>query len=452
MHLIRRLEEVFLANRRTQFQTVTPVLLLKLNNLQMKKIIYPFLLLIISLQLGYAQVGSGSLEDYLDDYVTNLPGNDGNDYVQPTNAQLNDWGTMIGHILGQDIVAARALAAPLNYRIVEYTNTDEIPNQVYYVLEEKSPRVKHWGVYVFNSSPCRQTLNLQAPHPKADFRTEKQAIYCFTRLNAHSLFIAGARRCNHQDLSNCSGTTKVCTPQQSNPFRISDVAHNVGSAFQKATEILLSEQPETIFVQLHGFAKKSSDPYVIISNGTKYLPITDYASLIKDELLIADPTLTFKVPHIDLTWNRLIGSTNTQGRLINGSNNPCNVSAVSATGQFVHIEQEKFKLRNDVTGWDKMYNALSNVFPCLPLANARISRIASLPKVYPNPTVSRVFTIEGSSITGVVVTNINGETVWNENYSNQSKIQIDLSKFSKGMYFITIEANHQRQTQKLILK
>ena len=40
----------------------------------------------------------------------------------------------------------------------------------------------------------------------------------------------------------------------------------------------------------------------------------------------------------------------------------CNTSATTTSGRFIHIEQEKSKLREDASVWAKMSNALGSVF------------------------------------------------------------------------------------------
>ncbi len=140
------------------------------------------------------------------------------------------------------------------------------------------------------------------------------------------------------------------------------MAHNTNTVFQKTTEILYTNVSNSVFIQLHGFGKQSSDPYVIMSNGTRETPTIDYALQIKEALTNEDSSLTFKLAHLDTGWTRLIGFTNTQGRFINGSSNPCNTSAATTTGRFIHIEQEKSKLRENQGGWRKMSNALKAVF------------------------------------------------------------------------------------------
>lgn len=213
---------------------------------------------------------------------------------------------------------------------------------------------------MFSKTPVRDNLIIMAPHSKYDTNTGKEAVYCFKNSLSRALFINGTHRCNSEELSSCSGTTSACG--SSEPFRISDMAHNTTSMFQSVTKTVYNKLSSSVFIQLHGFSKQASDPFVIMSNGTRETPSTDYATLIKDALVIEDNSLTFKLAHIDTDWTRLIGFTNTQGRLINNSSNVCNTSATVTSGRFIHIEQEKSKLRDNATGWNKMSNALISVF------------------------------------------------------------------------------------------
>ena len=84
-----------------------------------------------------------------------------------------------------------------------------------------------------------------------------------------------------------------------------------------------------------------------MNNGIRETPTIDHATLVKDTLLIKDNSLTFKLEHIDTDWTLLIGFTNTQGRLINSSSDACTETATNTSGRFIHIEQEKTKLRDD---------------------------------------------------------------------------------------------------------
>lgn len=307
------------------------------------------------------QIDSGNIEVYLGDFINTIPEDSGNDYKEPTTNQLTTWDLIINAILTNNISEAVLKSSEVNYQITEFTDTSITPNQVFYVLEEKSNKTNYWGTYVFSKTPTINYLIIQAPHIKNDTNTGKQAVYCFKNNVAKAIFINGAHRCNNNKSSSCSGTTSTCN-SGSEAYRVSDMAHNTNSVFQKTTENLFSAISNSVFVQLHGFGKLSTDPYVIISNGTQITPTTDYATLIKDALLVEDNTLTFKLAHIDTDWTRLRGFTNTQGRFVNNSSNPCSTSATSTTGRFIHIEQERTKLRESATEWVKMSNALGNVF------------------------------------------------------------------------------------------
>ena len=326
----------------------------------MKKITLIICILICNVSL-FAQTATGNIETYVGGLIDNAPGSSGNDYTVPTTVQLITWNTVIDFLLADDLASARSTANGLNYQVTEFTDTTLSPNQVFYILEEQSPQSNYWGAYVFSKTPKRGNLIIQAPHIKNDTNTGKQAVYCFKNNLGRALFIGGTHRCNNSTASSCSGTTTTCSGS-SDPYRVSDMAHNTQSVFQKTTENIFTYFPESVFIQLHGFGWSSGDPYVIMSNGTRETPAVDYATLIKDALFVEDNSLTFELPHINTSWNTLIGFTNTQGRLINYSVDNCTSSAEGTTGRFIHVEQELTKLRANSTAWQKMSNALASVF------------------------------------------------------------------------------------------
>ena len=401
-----------------------------------------FLFVILS-NLSFSQTDSGDLESYLTTKLSNIPGDSGNNYTIPTNGNLTTWESVINAILNNDIVTARTHATTINYQIVEYTNTSLSMNRVFYVLEEKATQTNYWGTFVFSKNPDRNNLILQAPHSAYDFNTGKQAIYCFNRLNNKALFLNGTHRCNNSNASTCAGTTTVCSGSSA-AFKVSDMAHNTDTMFQKTTEILFNNIANSVFIQLHGFTKKSTDPYVILSNGTDKTPTTDYASQIKTELLSVDNSLTFKLAHID-SWTRLVGFTNTQGRFINGSANPCNTSATTTSGRFIHIEQEKSKLRQDATGWEKMNTALATVF-------SKTLNIDTFPNLLTfktkNPFSDEV-SFSGKNIQKVQLFNAVGNLVF-EKETSQELITIKTKHLSSGIYFLKVATSFGTATKKLI--
>lgn len=311
---------------------------------------------------------SGDIQAKISGLVSSMPGSSGDNYTEPSVDDLADWDIMFNNFLTGQYVMAAIQATPLGYNLIEFSDTPT--GETYYVLEEDDTSTNYWGTYVLNPDACRADLILMAPHPRFDFNTGRQAAYCFQTLDAGFFMMSGTHRCNHSDETLCDGETTACSSPVENPFRISDMAHVTESIWQRSLESLVNNFAAAFVVQLHGFTKQASDPYVIMSNGTRITPANDPIITLRDELLAVDATLTFKIAHIDLTWDKLIALTNTNGRLINGSADPCLDDATGTAGSFLHIEQERTKLRDDVTGWDKMATALGETFPginCLAL-------------------------------------------------------------------------------------
>jgi hypothetical protein len=313
---------------------------------------------------NYAQIieDTGQIFIEISNIISSMPGHSGNDYNDPDTSDLNSWGNIMDYIFAGNYAQADLIADSLGYDVVQFTDTSESVHKTYYIL--KNYGSNYWGTYVYYPDYCRP-LVIQVPHPLKEINTGQQGIHVFQKTEALFFCLSGTSRCNHSSYSSCSGTTTICSGS-SESYRISDMAHSVSSIFQKTTEKLLTGFSNTFFVQLHGFAQLVSDPYLIISNGTQVTPGRDYSVLLQNNLLIEDTTLTFKIAHIDLSWTRLRAFDNTQGRLINSSTDACYANATTTNGRFLSIEQERTKLRDDVTGWNKMANALINTFVCYP--------------------------------------------------------------------------------------
>ncbi|QOJ27958.1 MAG: T9SS type A sorting domain-containing protein [Ignavibacteriales bacterium] len=304
---------------------------------------------------------------FLDSLAAAIPADTGTDaYTEPAAEDEVNWKLAVKRVLESDFSSAHTSAGSFGYGIYQFTDTES--QKIYYILAKTSGGINYWGYFAFNGSASRQKLIIQAPHSRYDFKTELQSNYVFWKSGARALFVAGIHRCNATGYSSCAGTTTVCqTSGLSEKFRKSDPAHNVNSTFQFTTYIVDSALTNSIFVQLHGFAYTPTDPDLIMSNGVTADPVTDYLSTLKSELLELNDTLDFKILHIDTTWNKLTGTTNVQGRMINGSLNPCGSSASVNSGRFLHIEQVYTNLRDNETSWDVMATAIINTFPEDPL-------------------------------------------------------------------------------------
>ena len=212
------------------------------------------------------------------------------------------------------------------------------------------------------------------------------------------------------------------------------------------TDSLFRKHNNTHFIQLHGFTKLSTDPYVILSNGTQLTPFLDYMSIFKTKLYDEDSLLTFKVAHVDLTWTRLRGFYNVQGRLINSSSDYCNSNATTTNGRFFHFEQEQTKLRDDETGWDKVANALINTFTCPNLSNEPLN-LTEKATISPNPTNDQV-TLDVNGYNGPVTVelyNLSGRL-----FEITNSTTISLKDFAKGIYVFKVSYGDRVEEIKVV--
>jgi murein DD-endopeptidase MepM/ murein hydrolase activator NlpD len=305
----------------------------------------------------------GSLSTKVDSLINAIPtGNGTDEYQVPTSGQLTQWGTVITKILQNDYSGANTDASALGYQIIQFVDTTTTPRVTYYVLEKSTSSTNYWGSYFFNPAPQRPKIAIAAPHEIYDLNTGKQARLIFMKTGARAFFLNGTHRCNSSSFTACSGTTTACS-DTSAKYRASDQAHTATGMFQKTTEIMRSNISGLYLIQPHGFSKDSGDPSIIMSNGTRYTPSPDYLIALRDNLLTIDATLTFKIAHVDLTWTKLVATENTQGRLINGSSNPCTYGASSTTGRFLHLEQAYSGLRDSENNRKKLSDAVAKTFP-----------------------------------------------------------------------------------------
>jgi len=328
----------------------------------MHKLIFSFFFfLCISASAALAQINAaGSITAYADSLITEIPdATPSNLYQTPTSGQRAVWESIIDDLLDGNYSSAHADALTIDYDVVQYNDTSN--TTTYYILRKKSSGANYWGTVFINPDPLRSRLFIQAPHPLHDANTGNQAIVVFKNTSARAFILAGTHRCNSTALSSCDGTTSVCGG--SNQFRKSDQAHNDDGPFQITTGQFKLAVPNLIVVQLHGFVKGGGDPDLVLGNGTQSAPANDWLMSFKNELSSLDGTLQYKIAHVDTAWTELTGTTNTQGRLMNNSPNPCDAAAVTPTGRFLHIEQAYSGLRDNTANYAKVASAVANTFP-----------------------------------------------------------------------------------------
>lgn len=72
--------------------------------------------------------------------------------------------------------------------------------------------------------------------------------------------------------------------------------------------------------------------------------------------------------------------------------------------------------------------------------------------IYPNPaTMSVTVNWTGTQAANIIVADITGKQVLTNNVAANNTKQIDISTLTKGLYFVTVESNGQRTTQKLLI-
>lgn len=279
-----------------------------------------------------------------------------NDYKIPTNADLVDWRAMLAKVKVSDWPGAFDLARPLGYEVVEFL--DRSTQRTLYILRDRvapgMPGYRGQGVFVFDAGlGSNPRVMLQAPHPLFDSITLAETAVAVPRVRPRATLLAGTHRNNATTVTLCDGELSPGVP-----YRISDPAHEHVNFFQVAHEEFQNLTTDTVAIQFHGFGG-TEDSDIILSNGDNINPpATQFIKKWKTRL--AAPALNFIIDDAGTPRNvtaevygepgatSLGGTTNVQGRFTNGVACPgcCTVSAGTAGGRFVHIEQ-RIEVRQD---------------------------------------------------------------------------------------------------------
>ena len=193
------------------------------------------------------------------------------------------------------------------------------------------------ALVAWRRGPARPLI-MGVPHSQLELVTLEQAVTAFERLELRALVVSGTHRCANAGPSDCEGTSPACSGEEG-PFRESDMAHVVDSVFQAAHVALATAHDEDWVLSLHGMDLSG----ISVSDGTTFDAVLGTPSaLLGTALMDAFPgewvTSCNAWPGA-VVEERLCGTFNVQGRLINGSVDPCGASASLSAGRFVHVEQ-----------------------------------------------------------------------------------------------------------------
>jgi hypothetical protein len=187
--------------------------------------------------------------------------------------------------------------------------------------------------------PESKDFIIQTPHSFYDLGTLEEGLYLFQQTNARALLASGTHRCASDTSSACSGETTVCTLFSSEPFRISDMAHIDTSFFHSAHIAFADGLPNTTILQLHMFL----DPGASVSNGKRRDTTADQPSAqLVEALTEVFPTeliISCNDYGAGNEANSTCGTSNTQGRHLNGSDDACDESPSDVSGRFIQLEQ-----------------------------------------------------------------------------------------------------------------
>lgn len=262
------------------------------------------------------------------------PGRNSGDFQPADAAQLADLDRSLLAALGGDAATAVLDAAAGGYELCAGSGAEA-------GLVLWRPNVAGTGqaLWALRTSPHAAPLIVETPHPFYDLDTLAEGRLFFETLEARVLLSSGTHRCGSFVSSPCSGTTSVCG--SSAPYRISDMTHVDEALFQVAHEVLAEHFAADWVVSVHGMGGDG----VSLSNGTTQPvapddPVALFAAALADTF--PDESITTCNAYPGATVDaRLCGTTNTQGRHLNGSPDACSVAASTASERFLHLEQSR---------------------------------------------------------------------------------------------------------------
>ncbi|MEQ9265852.1 MAG: lamin tail domain-containing protein [Balneolaceae bacterium] len=325
----------------------------------MKKSLFFLFLLIPSGVQSQITSENGNLMGEFISYEENLmPNEDSEAFVVPDSISLKRWKRMMDlFVAGSYSSAEDSLSTHFSsYEMVLLTDTS-FANAQYYLIREPNPVTRGWGLYVSNPSYQRDLI-VAVPHPLHDSFTPQQGVNMFRYLGGRVLAMAGTHRCANDEASFSDGTTKVCSDTDtSEKYKVSDMAHYDSTAFQIAHESIKELSTNVYAINLHGHANSSCED-VFLSSGRSDDPQTSLQS-VRDSLIALNVDAAMTGDGSSCT---LAGTTNVQGRFINGSTNPADDQPESNTGFFFHVEQSQL-IRRQMAQYKFVIEAFSKVIP-----------------------------------------------------------------------------------------
>lgn len=181
-------------------------------------------------------------------------------------------------------------------------------------------------------------LIIEVPHTVFDHLTLEQGVALFQALDARALIVAGSHRCASTRASGCDGASSACGSVEA--YRDSDMAHATDSVFHLAHQLVANAHEDDLVLSLHGMEARG----VVISDGTtSETSSTSAIARLEAELVVSiedEPVVSCRGLD-DPDADELCGTSNVQGRHLNGAANACTEPARLSSGRFIHLEQSR---------------------------------------------------------------------------------------------------------------
>lgn len=205
------------------------------------------------------------------------------------------------------------------------------------------------GPTVVIDGAASRDLVIGVPHPVFEAGTAALGALLMERVGARALIVAGAHRCAARTESPCDGRTRACSGPAPAPYRLSDGAHNPATRYHAAHAALARAWPGAVFVSLHGMSAGLGIAAILSDGSTDRRATAALPEIVRDRLRavpgLADRRVVSCNALADTGFTRLCGTTNAQGRLLNGSPDACGTGAPVAGGRFLHAELSMDDLR-----------------------------------------------------------------------------------------------------------
>jgi hypothetical protein len=270
-----------------------------------------------STPLVFLETINGSFRNQIRILERNMPRAESEAYIPPSKEEQADFSKLASMVISNQLEDAVQLVDTNHYTLNYYVDRGDAQAGSY-LLREKRPVEKGWGLYAFRPDSTSNII-IEAPHPLYDRRTPSVALDLYRALDARALLIAGAHRNANRDDS-------------------ADVAHAPDSIFQSVHKSLVKEvqssSGQVIVLQIHGFHTSKHDgyPQAVLGFGKN---IESVELAIGKELEdIFEKQGIRAGACAGNNWNDLCGTTNIQAAAMSG-------------GLFIHIELDEKVRKND---------------------------------------------------------------------------------------------------------